>query len=227
MDSTWTYKNYASSPVGSSNIATQTTQDRAAADRLAALKAIRDAQSTGGGALYANQVQALSESPETISPEMESKMYEQARVPVEAQAQAALRGIQESYYGRGIPGGASRNATEQVEIGKGGTLGNLKFNIASQRANQGRTDQMNAINASAGLANYQMGGATNLANIYSNTIAAVPDPWSGQASEADLKQARMTSGAEPLRSDYDLRHYKEAIKIWQEKQATGSVYNAG
>jgi hypothetical protein len=154
--------------------AMEETQRRAAADREAALKAIQDAMSGGGGATYANLVNKLAESPETISPEMESKMYEQARVPVEAQAQSALRSIQENYYGRGIPGGASRSAAEQVQIGKGGTLGNLKFNIALQRAQTGKTDLQNAIGAAGGLANYQMGGAQNLANIYSNTIAAVP-----------------------------------------------------
>jgi hypothetical protein len=145
---------------------------------------------------------------------MESKMYESARVPVEAQAQSALRNIQESYYGRGIPGGASRSAAEQVEIGKGGTLGNLKFNIALKRAELGKSDLTNAINAAGGFANYQMGGAQNLANIYSNTISAVPGYLgAGGAASSYTKPEKSGYGSE--------KEYQKALEQWQKKWPQG------
>lgn len=158
------------------------TQRRAAADRARAIEEVRKAmeQSTTGPeyARWSAMVQELTEAPETITPEISGKMYEAGRVPVEAQTQQMLRNIQESYYGRGIPGGAMRGAGEQVQIGKMGTLSQLASNIALERAKRRREDIIGAGGEAGKLAQYtggiRMGGAKSLADIYGSTITATP-----------------------------------------------------
>lgn len=103
-------------------------------------------------ALWRNLVQKLAASPETINSGLAGQMFDQARVPVEAQTQQSLRNIQESYYARGVPGGAMRSATQQAEIGKAGNLGNIQFQIAKARAATNKSDQLNAIGAAGNLA---------------------------------------------------------------------------
>lgn len=161
------------------------TERRAAEDRARAIATVQEAmaKSTTGEeyARWSAMVQQLTEAPETITPEIAGKMYEAGRTPVEAQTQQMLRNIQESYYGRGTPGGAMRGATEQVQIGKMGTLSDLARNIALERAQRRRGDIVTAGTEAGKLAEYtggvRMGGAKNLADIYSQTITATPKIW--------------------------------------------------
>jgi len=103
-------------------------------------------------AMWRNLVTKLANEPETITSELAGRMYEQARVPVEAQTQQNLRDIQQSYYSRGVPGGAMRSATQQAQIGKAGSLGNIQFEIAKTRAEKKKADELAAIGAAGSLA---------------------------------------------------------------------------
>jgi len=150
--------------------------------------------------MWRNLVQKLAASPETITPELAGQMYEQARVPVEAQTQQNLRDIQQNYYSRGVPGGAMRSATQQAQIGKAGSLGNIQFEIAKTRAEKKKADELAAIGAAGGLATEtsNQARADALAKIGAASGLAGMTTGLGQSTYQQLMQkiAAMTGLAE-------------------------------
>ncbi len=158
------------------------TQRRAAEDRAKAISMVQQGmtEATQGPAYgqWSALVNSIAESPETITPEVAAGMYEEARIPAEAQTQKLIRDIQGSYYSRGVPGGAMQSAIEQAQIGKMGTLSSAKRNIALERAKRKREDLTSAAGTAGTLAQYygntRMAGASTLADILGNTISAVP-----------------------------------------------------
>ncbi len=205
-------------PISAITKAMKETQRRAAEDRAKALAGVTGRETSALGAITSREPQALEairegrgrslemfagteellrQAREEVSPEREAMMYEQGRIPIEAQTQAGLRGLQEAYARGGAPGGAMMRMMGDVRSAGAGQLSALQRQIQLDRYNK----LMGLTGASAGIAGQKAGiygqagrslagiygqtgrsladiyGTTGrtLADIYSHTISAVPE----------------------------------------------------
>lgn len=209
------------SAVPEATAAMQTTQQRAAEDRERALAewrsaqqqqlaAVRTQQQQAVAAMQAQQqqamtamqpwqqqIQSLQAQPEAIGAAEESQMFEATRVPIEAQTQALLRGMQEQYY----PGGFRARRMQEAVQSKIGQLAETRRKIGMERTLRRRQDLMALTRQQAGYGQAMAGiygrtgmgladiygtagrtlsgiygqGAGALAGLYGQTIAKVPE----------------------------------------------------
>lgn len=152
------------------------TQERAAADREMALGEIRGAREAGVAALapWEQQIQELEGAPEAIGAREEGQIFEQARVPIEAGAQAQMREMGEGF----APGGFRQAQIAGVMAGRTGQLAEVRRKTGIRRAERRRGDRLDVMRQRAGfgrtIADIHAGGARSLAGLYGQTIAAVP-----------------------------------------------------
>ena len=156
------------------------TQRRAAADRGAAIAAVKEAQMGALGEFAGAEElfrQALK-APEAITPEIASKMYETGRLGIEAETQATQRQLQEAYARRGLPGGAMLGGILSAGEAGAGKRSALRRGIDIERAARAYKDLLSSISAGTTLGSAQAGiygtAGKTLADIYAQTIAEVP-----------------------------------------------------
>ena len=156
--------------------AMQATQAGAAADRTSALAEIRAGKEASLGALdpFKQQIEGLAASPQAIGEQETSQMYEAGRTGIEAGAQAQMRELSES----GGPGGFRQAQTRGVMAGTTGQLADLRRKIELEKigGKEKRKAQVADLWSKYGqqVGDVQQRGSEALKNIYSQTIASVP-----------------------------------------------------
>ncbi len=153
-----------------------TTQQRAMEDRARAEAAIRMGGQQGISALqpWQQSISQLEAQPEAIGAAEEARIYEMGRTPIEAGAQAQMRGIQEGFF----PGGFAAGAARGVRASATGQLGELARRTAMERTLRKRQDLLSLMGQQAQYGQTAAGiygqQGQSLADLYGQTIAAVP-----------------------------------------------------
>ncbi len=159
--------------------AQEETQRRAAEDRKRALEEMAGFRTEALGAMEPAQTALgeLTAAGEPITEETARGMYGRARVGVEAAGQAQQRQIQERYGG--TPSGASLAALRGSQTATTGQLSNIMMDIEIERATSRRKGLLDTIQAARGLgtslSDIYGRAAQSMADIYGQTIAAVPE----------------------------------------------------
>jgi len=193
--------------LGAEQGAMEETQRRAQADREKSLSTISGLKDTLYGDAWQKYESGQSELEEMPSYN-KAAIYGAGRDVLEAQNEDRKRRIQEGYYGAlGAPSGAMRGELNISDIGKAGQLSHLKTETDTQAALKKRQDKLEEVGLAQQYAKDLFGAesdiAKSLADIYQNTINAVPDyasvTYPGQAGYGQSGDRSHVSAGNPFR----------------------------
>jgi len=188
--------------------AMEETQRRAAEDRERALRE-----------LTASKRKALAEFAkvprDVINEAIASQMFAGQRDVIEAQKAANLRNIQRSFYSGGsAPSGAMLSAAMSAERAATGQLAGAKREIDIERALKNWQSRFGVAKERAGI---QTELAPTMAEVYGNTIAAVPKYSKAAPELRPTKYKEETFGRLPGELNIDfLKRDPEGYKRWWE-----------
>jgi hypothetical protein len=217
--------------------ADRTTEERALADREKALAAVSGAkEATYGSQAYKDLASLRADLKPTYSDDWVEKNWGATRDIAEGQKEAMKRAGQEaSFSAVGGPSGSQRAQALQADIGTSNILSRNYLDLATQKAQQDRQDQLDSIDKAYQEAAFNYGvesdTAKELKSLYEQTIAKTPETdWqSVQGIVNDLaKDRKITeSGIETLPDEQAAEYFQNPGDTEWTKESTQHVTKDG